>query len=71
MRVKWAIVFQLEGFSREADGPLTGALATFEKFKNRMSQRREHWPNKEHKLFSGWGPLSAFYKGAAYNQAIG
>lgn len=62
--------FEVEGFSTEEDGPLTGTLATYEKFKDRMVPTARALAKRGAHAILLLGTSVTFYKGAAYNQAI-
>ena len=64
------VTFLTEGFSTEDDGPLTGTLATYEKFKDRMVPAAESLRKQGAQAVLLLGTSVTFYKGAAYNQAI-
>ena len=64
------VTFRVEGFSTEADGPLTGTLATYEKFKDRMVPVARALAKQGAQAILLLGTSVTFYKGAAYNQAI-
>jgi arylmalonate decarboxylase len=62
--------FEVEGFSTEEDGPLTGTLATYEKFKDRMVPAARVLAKQGAQAILLLGTSVTFYKGAAYNQAL-
>jgi arylmalonate decarboxylase len=62
--------FPVEGFSTEEDGPLTGTLATYEKFKDRMVPAARALAKQGAQAILLLGTSVTFYKGAAYNQSI-